>query len=695
MDGLAALSLLAGASTTALAGLVYRTWRRSARVAQQAVADVQGGALPFRCATDRVIAEEPAPAPPLAALGPSSSVEPLADRVQHRGFAIFETEEKEAGLPVLGASVLTVPAAASEPSGPPAMDVPLGADAGNLAETVPEDSPETAAEDAAESVELVADCELDAAENSVGADPMPPLPAEPQADGGIGKVAAVDGSDDHDETAEPRGGADEEGRQNADGGCDGKEKSASPELDLAEVVLGIEEGAQRGPRHVGASQPAVHRDRLGKRRPASPANALPAVSAAAAGAAARLPAEARLRLSLHPLRRTATLSVVLARPEGFPERVTPMISGQTATGAYDAQRYDDLDVPWTAELLVGEIRLDSAEGFQWLRSARQVHIFAEDPAEPDLISVGAARSGAAHAVICRSEDAAAVRAAAASTGSPTLTAHERWQGIPYGWVVLSDYRPRHAAVLPLTAALRPLDPGPMIEIVFGGGLAIRPKVFAEGHPPRIEISFLPEGASVTIDGQPAAMGVGKGWEASEWNAPGRHMVDVVPGPSLAYEIAVDPASAQGWQFWDAHAERFGGRATGAWARAEICGASMRGPAGQLVLAVEARPSLIALGARSGVVALQRRGDVAVSLALVPEPPAFLLSATGQRRTQGRVIWLGLGRMSASSERSDLDWAAAVRAAASRRLPLDGADPVGEQAWRKAKERARRLRRPRR
>ena len=271
----------------------------------------------------------------------------------------------------------------------------------------------------------------------------------------------------------------------------------------------------------------------------------PSASPIAPGPTARPPAEAKLRLSLHPIRRTARLSVVLARPDGFPERVTLHIDGQPPIEAYNAQRYDDLDLPWTGELLEGELRLASAEGFQWLRSARQVHIFAEDPSEPDLISVGAARPGVAHTLICRSGDAAAVCAASASTGSPEPTDHERWQGIPDGWTVLSGYTPVHAAALPLAAGLRPLDPGAGIEIGFEGGLAVRPRVFAQGHPPRIAISPEPVGASVTIGGQPAALAAGGGWEAPGWDVPGHHMVDVVPGPSAAYEIAADPSERGG------------------------------------------------------------------------------------------------------------------------------------------------------
>jgi hypothetical protein len=40
---------------------------------------------------------------------------------------------------------------------------------------------------------------------------------------------------------------------------------------------------------------------------------------------------------------------------------------------------------------------------------------------------------------------------------------------------------------------------------------------------------------------------------------------------------------------------------------------------------------------------------------------------------------------------DAEWVAIVRSAAARRLPLMQADALGEDSWRKAKERARRLR----
>ncbi len=441
-------------------------------------------------------------------------------------------------------------------------------------------------------------------------------------------------------------------------------------------------------------QPAVHRDRRGKRR-ISPTATVPS-EAVPAGAvpAARPAAEAKLRLSLHPIHRAARISVVLTRPDGFPERVTLQAGVKHVVEAYDMQRYDDLDLPWTGELLDGELRLASTDGFQWLRSARQVHIFAADPNEAGLISVGAVRPGVAHTLVCRSTEAAGIHSAAALAGSPDLHAHEHWRGIPDGWMVLSDYTPTHAAALPLPPGLRPLDPGAGLEIGLEGGLAIRPRVYAEGHPPRISITPAPGSASITIGGQPATLSADGTWEAPGWDAPGQHMVDVVPGPSASYEIASDPWATAGWDFWDAYPSRFGNRALGPWARAEICGAQIRGPAGEAVFAAETQPTLIALGSKSGAAPLQRRGDVSVSVGLMAEAPAFLLSATGQRRTQGRVIWLGFTPAAQGSRRPDPDWVAAVRSASSRRLPLQHSDALGEDAWRKAKERARRLKRPR-
>lgn len=445
------------------------------------------------------------------------------------------------------------------------------------------------------------------------------------------------------------------------------------------------------PFELRSRQPAVHRDRRGKRRTVAANDAPAGPYAGPPAPAVRPPAEARLRLSLHPIRRTARLSVVLTRPDGFPERVTVQAAGSHTVEAYDERRYDDLNLPWTNELLDGELRLASSDRLQWLRSARQVHIFTADPNEPDLISVSAVTVGISHTVLCRSTDVEAVRTAAESTGSPTPKLLEHWQGIPEGWMVLSGYTPMHSAAQPLAASFRPLDPGEGLEINFDGGLPIRARVYAAGHPPKISIVPAPGSALVTIGGHPATVSSDGAWVALGWDTPGQHVVDVVPGPSVSYEIAADPWLSGGWDFWDAYPARFGEGAKGPWARARICGALILGPAGETVIAHEALPTLIALGARSGATPLQQRHDLGVSVGLAADLPAFLLSATGARRTQGRVVWLGLAPTQNASKRHDAEWVSTVRSATARRLPLVKADTLGEDAWRKAKVRARQLR----
>ena len=440
-------------------------------------------------------------------------------------------------------------------------------------------------------------------------------------------------------------------------------------------------------------RPAVHRDRRGGRRAPSPAPAPTAEPAPPRAVHGRLPAEARLRLLLDPIRRMATLSVVLTRPDGLPRRITVEAAERYDVEAYDDQRYDDLDLPWTADLLASELRLVSAEGFQWLRSARQVHIFAEDPAEPGLVSVSAARLGVANTIVCRTPDIEAIQSAARLAGSASLQPCVQWQGIPDGWMVLSGYTPLREIGSELPAGLRALDPGTGLEIHFEGGLALRARVYAAGHPPLVVVSPAPGSASVTIGGEPATLSESGGWVAPGWDAPGQHIVDVVPGPSASYEIAADPWTVDGWDHWDAHPDRFPHAGGKPWAHAQICGAKICGQTGEAAVAAESHPLLVVLGAGKHAVPLQRRGDAPASFGFLPEPPAFLLSAAGRRRLQGRVVYLGVAPAPQPSGRPDTKWISAVRIAASRRLPLEGSDAVGDDLWQKAKERARRLRKP--
>jgi len=442
------------------------------------------------------------------------------------------------------------------------------------------------------------------------------------------------------------------------------------------------------------SNSAQHRDRRGQRRALAPQAASASERAAAAEAALRTPAEAKLRLMLHPIRRTATLSAVLARPAGYPDRITLLLGEGAEVGAYSEDRYDDVDIEWTADLLSGEVRLDCEEGYQWLRSGRRIHIFGEVADEPGIMSVGSAGLLSPSTIVCRSEDAVAVQAAAQACGSPALVSHDHWSGIPDGWMVLSGYRPAHAAASGLATGLTVLDPGVGSEIRFSEGLRIRAASFAEGGPPRIEIAPFPAGATVTIDGRPAELGKDGAWTADGWEKPGDHLIDVVPGPSAAYRIIEDPWIRDGWEAWDAHPERFGASAHASWAVAQVCGAAVSGPSGEYVVAADAMLSVVCLGLRRGAVALRGRPDAPVAVGLLREPPAFLISASGQRRRQGRIAWLSPLPAAPGARTIDPQWVAEVRSASARRLPLDGGGAPAEDAWRKARERARRHKRPR-
>jgi hypothetical protein len=373
--------------------------------------------------------------------------------------------------------------------------------------------------------------------------------------------------------------------------------------------------------------------------------------------------------------------------------VTLLLDRETRVESFGEERYGDVDLEWTPGLLTGELRLRSREGFQWLRSGRRCHIFAEAAEEPGMVSVGAATAAGPYAILCSVGDEAAVRAAAAACGSPPLASHGLWTGVPEGWTVLSDYRPTRGAAGSLTGWLSTLDRGAGTVIKLLGGLEVRSKAFAEGRPPTIEVAPLADGAVVTIDGRPAEVAEG-GWRAEAWNVPGSHLIDVVPGPSATYEIVADPWSADGWPLWDAHSGRFSANAAAPWARAQICGALVAGPAGEHVLAADATMTVVGLGLRRGLAILRPRRDVPAAVGLLHETPAFLLAASGPRRRQGRVIWLSPAGTSQSRRPIDPEWAAAVRDAAARRLPLDGGGDIAEEAWRSAKERARRWKKPR-
>jgi hypothetical protein len=385
------------------------------------------------------------------------------------------------------------------------------------------------------------------------------------------------------------------------------------------------------------------------------------------------------------------------KPEEFPPQVTLELGDAQIAEALGDGQYGDVDLPWDRDLLAGEIRVSSVEGFQWVRSARPVHIFSADPAQAGLVTVASATAGAEHTIVCREKDVSTVCDIAESAGSARPAALQRFTGAPAGWVVLTGYCPVRAAALAPPQEFLPLDPGHAIAITLQGGLEIGRRTYAQGRPPRIRIEPMLDGVTVRIGGA-AASDCGDGsWEGPGWDLPGPHLIDAVPGPTLKYEVLEDPGTTSGWTFWDAHAGRTAGN-EGPWSEAGICGALLAGPAGERVMAAQTQPSILTLGidGRAGV--LRQRAGAGVSVGLTSGTPAFLLVSSGRRRSQGKVVWLGVAEAAAEvvqPRRASPLWVDAVRGAAARRLAIHKDEAgAGQSIWRKAVLLARSIKRQR-
>ena len=121
----------------------------------------------------------------------------------------------------------------------------------------------------------------------------------------------------------------------------------------------------------------------------------------------------------------------------------------------------------------------------------------------------------------------------------------------------TGYTPVEGALHSPPDWLKPMDPGAETVITFDGGFEIRSAAFAQGEPPLIRIEGMPLNCHVFIDEFSAGeMACQDGsWSAPGWDAPGQHLVDIVPGRSLTYHIMPDPALREGWEPWTARTLR--------------------------------------------------------------------------------------------------------------------------------------------
>lgn len=394
-------------------------------------------------------------------------------------------------------------------------------------------------------------------------------------------------------------------------------------------------------------------------------------------------AQAELRLTIDEIDKHVILSLVLLRPDGFPNEIE---IGAERVEAFDESRYDDVDFVWSEDALRHELRISDASGrYQWVRSRRPIHIFAGSAGEPDLLATNAARLAVEHAIICTDEDAEEVVKLARDAGSPALVDCSAWRGVPAGWNVFARYKPQRALVEPAPRGFSSLDPGRLIEVELVGGLEVRHHAYAEAHPPAIWVESLPPNCEVLIDGQVAVQDANGAWKAAGSDAPGRHLVQVVPGPSMSFELIPDPAPAG----WTPPEEM---TVPTIFAGVSICGAMLRAPAGLFLAAAPPGAAATALGPSGQVQGIPLRRDLAAAIAALPFEPSFLVSSWGVRRTQGEIVWTGTPAIKGPHSRRHRNrtWTAAVRHAAARHLPV-GPGARARAEWQKMAASARRSR----
>jgi hypothetical protein len=117
---------------------------------------------------------------------------------------------------------------------------------------------------------------------------------------------------------------------------------------------------------------------------------------------------------------------------------------------------------------------------------------------------------------------------------------------------------------------------------------------------------------------------------------------------------------------------------------------------RVVLATEPGSGVLALGARNHVQPLLLRTDVPAAIGIIPFAPVFLVVSSGRKRTQGKIVFLENPTVLKGPKRKavDIRWAAAVRSAAARRIPICPGSEAAKAAWSSAAAAARRRRRRR-
>lgn len=405
---------------------------------------------------------------------------------------------------------------------------------------------------------------------------------------------------------------------------------------------------------------------------------------------------------------SCTVSLLARRRPGFPEEITVSSeSGEVDLIASQDEWYQDVVPRDLAELLrIGFIWTERETNQEWMLSAgREVFVLAPGTEHRGFVSCPRLTLGRDHVVLCAATRLPAVEDTLEEAGCCGWNQLGEDDGVPAGWRVLHNVRPRRPVLLDNdTDILNVLRPLPEIEIALEGGIRLSHNSWLLGYPPTIRVYGDPEHAeTVLIDGQKAVGSDRVGYTTPEWDREGDHQI-WCSSTNKSYSLV---RGKENWTSWPAYPSSLRG------ARNDSCEFAFCGP---LVCSTindtqrdQRGPILVPpnnpvlLGAQPGQISsAYRRHDIhgAQCLGLPPFDPVWALPQQPLQcdKRSNRILLLGEseavyenaeGRQSADSR--DLErWCRMILDASRKGLAVEPASPAIHQLWRSYKQLARRL-----
>ena len=403
-----------------------------------------------------------------------------------------------------------------------------------------------------------------------------------------------------------------------------------------------------------------------------------------------------------------TVSLLAKRLPGLPEEVTVFSeSGEVGLDALQDEWYQVFPDNLADLLRTGFVWTGRGINQEWVLSAgREVFVLAPGTAHRGFVSCPRLTLGRDHVVLCAATRLPAVEDALDEAGCSGWSQLGEDDGVPTGWRVLRNVRPRRPVPLDNDAdVLNVLRPLPKIEIALEGGIRLFYNTWLLGYPPAIRVYGDPEHSeTVLIDDQKAVGSDRNGYTAPGWDREGGHKI-WCSSTKKSYSLVCCEAN---WAFWPAYS--FSLRDTlGEDCEFAFCGPLVRPAANDAqqdqrgtLLVPPGNPAL--LGARPGeIFFVHRRSDVrgAQCLGLPPFDPVWALPAQPLRcdKRNNRILLIGkpeampgdAGNRQPAEDSHDLEqWCRIILDASRKGLAVEPAPPATHQLWRSYKHLARRL-----